>query len=183
MKSAYLLAKGLNPLNRDAVSVEWVWEVEALPKIQFSLWLCLHNSVPTGEVLGSRGLSLDPTCSLCHQSSETVEHLLRGYEFAKDYWQQLQFLICMRETFKLSIGEWLEVNCKSDIISKWLGIPWKILFPIGVWNLWLYRNNFIFRTGKMERSYYKKSIKDSAEFFSVGMNAKLPKAKAVIAVG
>ena len=35
----------------------------------------------------------------------------------------------------------------------------------------------------MGRSYCKKSIKDSAKFFSVGMNAKLPKAKAVIAVG
>ena len=65
----------------------------------------------------------------------------------------------------------------------WLSIPRKILFPIGVWNLWLHRNNFIFRTGKIDQSYYKKSFKDSAEFFSVGMNAKLPKAKVVIAVG
>ena len=134
LKSAYLLAKGLNPLNLDAVSVEWVWKVEALPKIQFFLWLCLHNNVPTREVLGLKGLSLDPVCNLCHQNSETVEHLLRGCEFAKDYWQQLQFPICLRETFNLSIGEWLEVNCKSDIISRWLGIPWKILFPIRVWN-------------------------------------------------
>ena len=33
----------------------WVWKVEAPPKVQFFLWLCLHNSVPTGDVLGSRG--------------------------------------------------------------------------------------------------------------------------------
>ena len=64
-----------------------------------------------------------------------------------------------------------------------MGIPWKILFPIGVWNLWLHRNNYVFRTGKLEWSYYKKSIKDSAEFFSIGLNAKLPKAKAVLVVG
>ena len=55
-----------------------MWKVEALPKIQFFLWLCLHNNVPTGEVLGSRGLSLDPVCSLCHRSNETVGHLLRA---------------------------------------------------------------------------------------------------------
>ena len=86
LKSAYLLAKGLNPLKLDAVSVEWVWKVEALPKIQFFLWLCLHNSVPTGEILGLRGLSIDSVCSLCHRSNESVDHLLRGCEFAKDYW-------------------------------------------------------------------------------------------------
>jgi len=66
LKSAYLLARGLNPLNLDTVSVVWVWKVETYPKIQFFLWLCLHNSLLTREVLGSRGLNLDPICSLCH---------------------------------------------------------------------------------------------------------------------
>ena len=64
-----------------------------------------------------------------------------------------------------------------------MGIPWNILFPIGVWNLWLHRNNYVFRTGKLEQSYFKKSIKDSAEFFSVGRNVKMPKAKIVVEVG
>ena len=33
LKSAYLLARGLNPSNLDNVSVEWVWKVETYPKI------------------------------------------------------------------------------------------------------------------------------------------------------
>ena len=37
LKSAYLLARGLNPLNLDSVSVAWVWKVETLPKVQFFL--------------------------------------------------------------------------------------------------------------------------------------------------
>ena len=82
LKSTYLLARGLNPSNLDNVSVEWVWKVETYPKIQFFLWLCLHNSVPTGEVLGSRGLRLDTICNLCHQNMETIDHLLRGCGFA-----------------------------------------------------------------------------------------------------
>ena len=86
LKSAYLLARGLNPLNLDTVSVDWVWKVETYPKIQFFLWLCLHNSVPTGEVLGSRGLRLDTICNLCHQSMETIYHPLRGCGLAQDFW-------------------------------------------------------------------------------------------------
>ena len=86
LKSAYLLTRGLNPLNLDSILVAWVWKVETFPKVQFFLWLCLHNSVPTGEVLGSRGLSLDPICSLCNKSFETIDHLLRGYEYARFFW-------------------------------------------------------------------------------------------------
>ena len=183
LKSAYLLARGLNPLNLDIVTVDWVWKAETYPKIQFFLWLCLHNSVPTGEVLGSRGLSLDPICKLCLQSMETIDHLLRGCWFAKDFWQQTQFPICMRDTFSLPVSKWLEVNCKADINYCRMGIPWKILFPMGVWKLWLHRNNFIFKTGKVNQSCFRKSIKDSAEFFSIRLNAKLPKAKIVVAVG
>ena len=183
LKFAYLLARGLNPLNLDTISVDWVWKVETYPKIQFFLWLCLHNSVPTEEVLGSRGLRLDTICNLCHQSMETIDHLLRGCGFARDFWQQLQFPICMTETFNLPIGKWLEVNCKANIKYNRMGIPWKILFPMGVWHVWLHRNNFIFKTGKVDRSCFKKSIKDSVEFFFVGLNAKLPKAKSVVAVG
>ena len=89
----------------------------------------------------------------------------------------------MRETFNLPFGEWLETNCKADIKSKIMGIPWKVLFPMGVWQLWLHRNNFVFRIGKVDRSSFKKSIKDSVEFFSIGMNAKMPKAKTIVAVG
>lgn len=89
----------------------------------------------------------------------------------------------MRETFNLPFGEWLKTNCKADIKSKIMGIPWKVLFPMGVWQLWLHRNSFVFRTGKVDRSSFKRSIKDSVEFFSIGMNAKLTKAKTIVAVG
>ena len=35
----------------------------------------------------------------------------------------------------------------------------------------------------MNRSCFRKSIKDSVKFFSIGLNAKLPKAKTVVAMG
>ena len=59
-KSTYLLTKGLNPLNPFTSTLDWLWKIESLPRIQFFIWLCFHNSVPTWEVLGSRGLSLNP---------------------------------------------------------------------------------------------------------------------------
>lgn len=77
LKTACLLAKGLNPLNLITKSIAWVWKTELPPKIQFFLWLCLHNSLPTTEVLGSRGLSLNPTCNMRQGGTESIDHLLR----------------------------------------------------------------------------------------------------------
>ena len=49
------------------------------------LWLCLHNSVPSVEVLGSRGLNLNPICTMCHRSNESIEHLLKECEIAQKF--------------------------------------------------------------------------------------------------
>ena len=182
LKSAYLLVRGLNPLNWVTDYISWVWKVETLPKVHFFLWLCLHNSVPIGEVLGSRGLNLDPIYSLCNKEMESVEHLVRGCEMAKDFWQELKVPYCVKDTFNLPIGKWLESNCRSEAISFFMGIPWKILFPIGVWHLWLHRNNFVFKSGKVERSWFKKCIRESVEFYAIGFNAKAERWKAVILV-
>ena len=179
LKSAYLLVRGLNPLNQVTDSIGWVWKVETSPKVHFFLWLCLHNSVPIGEVLGSRGLNLDPICTLCNKEMDSVEHLVRGCEVAKDFWQELKMPYCMKDTFNLPIGKWLESNCRSEDSSLFLSITWKILFPMGVWHL----NNYVFKSGKVECSWFKKCIRESAAFYAIGFNAKAERSKAVIPVG
>ena len=69
-----------------------------------------------------------------------MEHLVRGCEVAKDFWQENAFNLpyCMKNTFNLPIGKWLESNCQSEASSLFMSIPWKILFPMGVWHLWLH---------------------------------------------
>lgn len=64
LSSAYLLAKGLNPLNLNTSKL-WVWKTKTTPRIKFFLWQCYHASIPTKEVLVSRGFKLDMNCELC----------------------------------------------------------------------------------------------------------------------
>ena len=77
LKSASLIAKGFNILNLDTSPHQWVWKASTSPRIIFFLWLCTHCSIPTKEVLGSRGLNLNPTYELCqrvlNQSSTPLE--------------------------------------------------------------------------------------------------------------
>ena len=137
LRSTYLLARGLNPLNLETMSLSLVWKVDTTLCIQFFLWLCMHNSIPTCEVLGSRGLNLSPNCPLCLKGNETIDRLLKGCELDQSFWQKLKFLHFPRDSFNKPVGEWLETNCKTDILSNFMGIPWRIVFLMGVWHLWL----------------------------------------------
>ena len=149
----------------------------------FFVWLCLHNSVPIGDVLGSRGLNIDPMCNLCQRGNETIEHLLRSCEVAQRFWQDLKFPQCLRDSFKLPFGKWLETNCQKEIKSDIMGLPWKILFVMGIWHIWLHRNEVTFKSGRVDNTSHMRCIKESTEFFLLGINCKVQKLKFVIPVG
>ena len=44
LQSAYLLARGSNPLNLGISSMSWIWKADTHLRIQFFMCLCSHNS-------------------------------------------------------------------------------------------------------------------------------------------
>ena len=83
--SAYLLAKGLNVLNPTTNNPNWIWKMNTPQKIILFVWLCSRNSILVRKVLGSRGLTIDETCPLCHSHEETINHLLREFHFSASF--------------------------------------------------------------------------------------------------
>ena len=112
-KSAYLLAKGLNLLNLEATLDHWVWKPSTTPRIKNFLWLCVHRSIPTREVLGSRGFNLNITCELYGLASESILPTLRDCEKARCVWKDLGIEESNIEFFNLSLIDWLEKYCGS----------------------------------------------------------------------
>ena len=141
----------------------------------------MHNNVPTGKVLGSKGLSLNPLCTLCHKSNESIDHLHRGYAVGQKFWQSLKVPHCLMESFNQTVGVWIEANCKAGVVSNFMGIPWKILFLMGIWK-WLHGNNFVFKTRIIDRSIHVQCIKSRAEFFSIGTKCKTIRPKNIVLV-
>ena len=146
--------------------------MEAPPKIIFFLWLCLHNSIPTCDILGSRGLRLSPICPICSEENETIDHLLRRCKIAAELWVDLKFPHCLVDSFNQSLVEWLAVNCRSEVRSNFLGIPWRIIFIMSIWKIWIHRNEIVFRTGRGNPNLTRRCIQSSAKFFSIGMKTK-----------
>ena len=40
--------------------------------------------------------------------------------------------------------DWLSLIVRSNIILHDVGLPWKVVFPFAIWNIWKSRNAFIF---------------------------------------
>ena len=182
IKSAYLLARDLNPLNPRMDYVSWVWKMDAPPKILFFLWLCLHNSLPTCTILGSRGLNLSLSYPICNEDYESIDHLLRRCKTTVELWQKLEFPLYLVDSFNKLLAEWLLVNCKMDVSSKFLGIPWKIIFIMSIWQIWTHKNEVVFRTGRGDPNLVKRCIQSNVEYFSIGMKTKIHPSKICVPV-
>ena len=101
LKSTNLIAKGLNPLNLDTFNM-WVWNSKTMSRIKFFLWLCSQYSIPTREVLGSRGFNLDTTCELCGMYAESITHVCRnlGISDARQDFFGIPLLDCLKNNYE-----------------------------------------------------------------------------------
>ena len=123
LKAAYVMAKGLNPLNLCSSPISWVWKIKWNPRIIFFFWLVSHNSIPTFEVLGSRGFTLDSYCPLFMECSESIIHVLRDCKYAKLFWKKLVFPIL----FSIPFLYLFLIDLKSMLLILFPPITWKYL--------------------------------------------------------
>ena len=126
--SIYILAMGLKPLNL-TTHKPWVWKAKTSPRIKFFLWLCFHSSIPTKEVLGSRGFNLGTNCDLCGVGMESIIHVLHDCSVARGFWRNLGIADARQDFFGTSLMEWLKNNCESQDSLLQPRIPWKFVFP------------------------------------------------------
>ena len=121
------------------------------------------------KVLVAGGLNLPASCPLCNGPSKSIIHVLRDRSIAQQVWNSLFPPILPNLFFGINLLDWLRLNCKSQQPCA-LGIPWGILFPIGVWNLWLHRNRVVFKNEAPNKIYKSNIIAKAVEYAFLGVN-------------
>ena len=106
-------------------------------------------------------------CELCGLAIESISHVLRDCIVAKNFWKLLGIPSKHHDFFLLDLKEWMKVNCSSKSTLRHHHLPWKIVFPFGIWQLWNQRNSFLFSSGTVTRNIQDHCIKKSAEFFAI----------------
>ena len=142
LKSAYRMASGLNP-NSD-FSGQWIWKLHTLPKIQFFLWKCVHNSNGVNGCLSARGMAVDAPCPRCLKETETITHALHTCDLVRPVWNELGAVGFDRDFFVSDLETWLASNGKAGKATDENQPPWKIIFSFAVWIIWKNRNQYVF---------------------------------------
>lgn len=121
-KSAYDLAIGndLTPFEG-----EWISKLQTIPKIQYFIWKCLHNSIGVKSCLASRGINLDLLCLVCKQEIETI---LCDCKVIKQVWQNLGIQNNDNAFFEGNLLSWFVVNAKFKFGATRGQIHWTSIF-------------------------------------------------------
>uniref|UniRef100_A0A2N9I4P7 RNase H type-1 domain-containing protein n=1 Tax=Fagus sylvatica TaxID=28930 RepID=A0A2N9I4P7_FAGSY len=153
--------------------------VRTSPRILFFLWQCYHLSVPVRETLAARGINTLTFCPRCLGPNESLLHVLRDCPDSISFWKSFRFPSVGNNFYSASLFDWLHHNC-LDSSTHDHNIPWQTIFSFGVWNLWLRRNQFVFKPDSPFLDPVRSTISFASEFFYLIGN--FSKAKHVVSV-
>ncbi|WZZ34167.1 hypothetical protein YC2023_017568 [Brassica napus] len=120
-----------------------LWKTKTSPKLRHFLWRAVSGALAVEERLLSRGIHVDPTCSLCGLGQEMICHVLFNCPMAQSVLEQAPGL-CPPNGFSQS-SVFLNIlhllKCSRDGgIDKLM----RLAFPWILWQLWKARNEFCF---------------------------------------
>jgi len=151
----YTTAAGYRALQASRISRQtptfWknVWDPLALPKVNFFFWTLAHNKLLTGDNLEKRNIAGPHRCVLCSSNYETAQHLFLECNFAKEVWgiilHEFQIILPSQISVTELYTTWSRfysqyIPSKSFWSKIWTAIPKYVC-----WQLWLARNQQIFR--------------------------------------
>ena len=89
---------------KQAPKVLWralVWFKEAVPRFAFTMWLVMHDKLPTFDRLRNVGIIDSNQCPICRNEEESADHLFFGCAYSKEVWK-----IVMTEHSSIQPMEW-----------------------------------------------------------------------------
>ena len=66
--------------------------------------------------------------------------------------------------YSASLNDWIHSNC-IDSFTHDHNIPWQTIFSFGIWNIWLRRNQVVFKPNSPFSNLVANTISFASEFF------------------
>ena len=93
-----------------------------------------------------------------------ILHALRDCPLLRCLWNQLGVLPSNQAFWRSNLQDWLMLNSKFKHSLGASQLPWKVIFPFAVWNVWKSRNNLVFN-GKNRNLKTLVIVNQALEFF------------------
>lgn len=128
----------------------------ASPKSLFITWLTLLNRLYTKDRMTRWNIPCDPTCNLCQQENESVQHLFFQCDYSNQVWTEILKLLKYNRSIRdwEQEVEWVGQQCRK---TKAQGKVLAMCFSETIYNVWLQRNSDIFNSHKLP---VKKLVRD-----------------------
>nr|XP_029148269.1 uncharacterized protein LOC112742262 [Arachis hypogaea] len=119
------LKEGLHWNIGDVHKLVWYDEWTPFEKFKFTMWLSLHDALPTETFRFKRHLASSDMCKRCNKAQETIEHCLRDCERSKAIWYMLDPSI-LDSTAGTALEEWFRKALANNEASFGAGLWWTI---------------------------------------------------------
>ncbi|KAJ0522407.1 putative RNA-directed DNA polymerase [Helianthus annuus] len=144
------------------------WCKIAVSKVNHFAWRAGDGRIPTTSALAARNVAVgDGRCPMCGFADEDADHLLVACSYAKMVWRR----IC--EWVKLpipssfdSVKQILDYVQSSSLAAKRKKVVYSI-FLLTLWQIWLQRNNKIFKGCRANAMTTVEDIKDNSFWWMV----------------
>ncbi|XP_072087145.1 uncharacterized protein [Arachis hypogaea] len=103
----------------------WLWNTNILEKFKFTIWLGLHDALPTETFRSKRHLASSDMCKRFNKAQETMEHCLRDCERSKAIWHMLDPSI-LDSTAGIALEEWFRKALANNGASFGAGLWWAL---------------------------------------------------------
>ncbi|XP_058222933.1 uncharacterized protein LOC131332653 [Rhododendron vialii] len=120
-----------------------VWFPRNVPKWAFILWLACLKRLSTKDRLRKWGMEVDPTCVLCSQADESLQHLFFHCCYSSNIWEVILYRFQIQRKADLWNSEvsWAIHFCRGNSFQSLL---FKLVFAAAVYHIWMERNSRIF---------------------------------------
>ncbi|CAN1833322.1 Putative ribonuclease H protein At1g65750 [Linum perenne] len=134
IKSAYRIAY-TRPAHTACAPWKECWNWRGPNRIRLFLWLAVQEKLLTNKERCRRNMATSDSCELCHLSPESIVHVLRDCNFAREVWRLVGGFDLSTAGWGGSAADWLKHGLTSEHSTR---------FGIVCWLLWKARNERIF---------------------------------------
>ncbi|KAK4270818.1 hypothetical protein QN277_019587 [Acacia crassicarpa] len=147
IRSAYFLIER-NPQQRFHHLFKIIWSWPGVERIRVFMWRVFLDRLPTNTWRHSWAHCSD-LCDFCGVEAESILHVLRDCQYAKQMWMQLIKPTYVAAFFSAGLRDWMAMNLKGRMRND-MGSSWNLVFGVAIWKLWGWRNSYLF-----ERNFSK----------------------------
>ncbi|GKV39485.1 hypothetical protein SLEP1_g47243 [Rubroshorea leprosula] len=135
-----------NYLRDKGTKVQWfrlVWFSHSIPRHCFISWLAILNRLSTKARQKRWTPSIDDTCMLCKDASESRDHLFFSCPYSRQLWKQISLLLGVPST--CSWQDVLTWFCRKTKRTALYNTLLKLAWCASIYYIWTERNNRIHR--------------------------------------